>query len=71
MNCPCRPGPAGAMRSNLIGQHHGYSGLGIVDVQRPAHGDQLDQPGAALVVADVEGEREAGGAPSALPILAN
>ena len=48
------------MRSILVGHHYGDGGLGIVDVQRAAHGDQLDQAGAMGVIADVEGERQAG-----------
>src|SRR5205085_9795360 len=41
------------------GEHDGDGGLWVVDVEGAAVGDELDQLGAGIVVADVEGEREA------------
>lgn len=42
--------------SILVGQHDGDGGLGIVDVEGAAGGDQLDELGSGVVVADVKGE---------------
>ena len=40
--------------SAFVGQHDGDGWLRIVQVERAASGDEFDEPGASVVVADVE-----------------
>jgi hypothetical protein len=50
-----RPGhPTGQVVSILVGHHHGDGGLRVVNVERAARRNQLDELGAVVVVSDVE-----------------
>jgi hypothetical protein len=41
-------------KSAFVGQHDGDGWLRIVHVERAASGDEFDEPGASVVVADIE-----------------
>ena len=45
----------------FVRHHHGDGGLRVVNVERAAGGNQLHELGAAVVVADVEGDGDAVG----------
>ena len=51
--------------SILVLHHHGDRGLRVVDVERAARRDQLDQTSGAVVVADVERNGDARGSGTA------
>ena len=49
----------GAAGLVFVGKHHGDRGARVVYVEGATDGDQLDQAGAVVVVADIEGVRQA------------
>jgi len=55
-------------KSAFVGQHDGDGWLRIVQVERAASGDEFDEPGASVVVADIERN---GHAVNASPAAAN
>ena len=59
LNCPGQRDLDEGVGLLFPGLHKCNGRRRVIDIERPAHGDQLDQPGPAVVVANIESDGQA------------